>query len=180
MTADRDLAPDDRAREICLRALDRRMYSRRELEQSLARKGIDRETAAHALDRLAEVGLVDDEAFARAFVASRQRTSPRGRRALEADLFKKGIAREIADRVLGDVAEEEDPVEAARRAVASKLRSLSGRPAAEIRRKAEQFLLRRGFNYGTVREALSDLGDGRRGVPLALTWGGAKLTLNPL
>jgi regulatory protein len=158
MTADRDLPPEDRAREICLRALDRRMYSRRELEQSLQRKGIDRETAAPVLDRLAEVGLVDDEAFARAFVASRQRTRPRGRRALEAELFKKGIAREIADRVLGDVAEEEDPVEAARRAVAAKLRSLSGRPPAEIRRKAEQFLLRRGFNYGTVREALADLG----------------------
>ena len=134
------------------------MHSRRELEQALSRKGVAADIAAAVLDRLAEVGLVDDEAFARAFVASRQRSRPRGRRALEAELFRKGVAREIADRVLADLAEEEDPVEAARRAVAPKLRGLSGRPAEEVRRKAEQFLLRRGFSYSTAREALAGLG----------------------
>jgi len=55
-------------------------------------------------------------------------------------------------------------VATARRAVASKLRSLAGRPSEEIRRKAEQFLLRRGFGFDVAREALRDLGEDDAGV----------------
>jgi regulatory protein len=111
------------------------------------------------LDRLAEVGLVDDEAYARVFVAERQRTRPRGPRGLAAELAARGIAAEVIDRVLRDAREAEDPVQAAARAAAPKVRSLRGKPREEIRRKAEQFLLRRGFGYETIREALDGLVD---------------------
>ncbi len=151
-----DLPPEERAREICLRALERRMQSRRELELKLRQKGIEAAIASAVLDRLAEVGLIDDEAFARMFVASRQRTRPRGRRALFAELLKKGVAAEIAESVLDETAEAEDPVEAARRAVASRRRAAAGRADAEAKRKAEQFLLRRGFSYEVARQALAD------------------------
>ncbi len=157
MTADRDLPPRERAREICLRALERRMQSRRELELKLARKGVEAAVAAEVLDRLAEVGLVDDAAYARALIASRQRTRPRGRRALLAELLGKGVSAGVAEAVLAETVESEDPAEAARRAAAPKLRALSGRPAAEARRKTEQFLLRRGFGYGVIRAVLDDL-----------------------
>ncbi len=153
MTGD-ERDPEARAREIVLAALERRMQSRRELELKLRRKGIADAVAAAVLDRLTEVGLVDDAAFARALVASRQRTRPRGRRGLESDLVAKGVAREVIDRVLDEREEEEDVVAAARRAVAAKLRALAGKPRPEARRKAEQFLLRRGFDYETVRRAL--------------------------
>lgn len=133
------------------------MRSRRELELILRRKAIDPDVAAPVLDRLTEAGLVDDVAFARAFVASRQKTRPRGRVGLAAELQKRGIASPIIDTVLAEWGETEDPVETARRAVASKLRTLQGKPPAEIKRKAEAFLLRRGFSYGTAREALRDI-----------------------
>jgi regulatory protein len=149
--------PEERAREICLAALERRMRSRYELEQILRRKGVRPEVAAPVLDRLTEVGLVDDAAFARAFVASRQRTRPRGPRGLVAELKQRGIDPETIDAVLDDLNADEDPVAAARRAVTPKLRSLAGRPSREVRRKAEQFLLRRGFGFETAREALRDL-----------------------
>lgn len=151
---------EERIREICLTSLEHRMRSRRELERILRRKGVAPDAAAPVLDRLVEVGLVDDEQFARAFVASRQRTRPRGARGLAVELAQRGISREIAERVLADLAGEEDAVGTARRAVASKLRSLAGRPREEIRRKAEQFLLRRGFSFDVAREALRDLGEG--------------------
>jgi regulatory protein len=151
------LPQEERAREICLRALERRMNSRRELELKLARKGVAADVASRVLDRLAEVGLVDDLAFARAFLASRQRSRPRGARGLAADLAARGVAREIVDRALAELEETEDPVASARRAVAAKLRALAARPADERRRKAEQFLLRRGFDYDTAREALRDM-----------------------
>jgi regulatory protein len=144
-------------REICLRALENRRRSRRELEQALERKKVDPEVAARVLDRLAAVGLVDDLAYARAFVASRQRTRPRGARALAAELARKGIGRDIVSRVLEERTDEEDPLEAARRALAPKLRALRGRPSEEVRRKAEQFLLRRGFSYVVARDILAEL-----------------------
>jgi len=153
---------EERVREICLRSLERRMRSRRELERVLQRKGIDPEAAAPVLDRLAEVGLIDDEHYARVFVASRQRTRPRGSRGLAAELGQRGIAPEIVARILAEEGESTDPVETARRAVAPKLRSLSGRPPEEVRRKAEQFLLRRGFSYGEAKAALSGLETGDR------------------
>jgi regulatory protein len=154
---DTALPPEERAREICLAALERRMRSRHELEQILRRKGVRLEVAGPVLDRLTEVGLVDDAAFARAFVASRQRTRPRGTLGLAAELRRRGIDAGIIEDVLGELCAAEEPVEAARRAVASKLRSLAGRPPDEVRRKAEQFLLRRGFGFETAREALRDL-----------------------
>jgi regulatory protein len=133
------------------------MRSRYELEQILRRKGVPPEVGAPILDRLTEAGLVDDMAFARAFVASRQRTRPRGRMGLVAELKKRGIDGDVIDAVLDDWTASEDPVDAARRAVAPKLRSLAGKPAPEVRRKAEQFLLRRGFGFETAREVLRDL-----------------------
>ena len=151
------LPPEERAREICLRALERRMHSRRELALKLRQKGVPEEVGEAVLDRLAEVGLVDDEAFARMYVTSRQRSRPRGHRGLLAELLRKGIERETAAAILEELEEEEDPVETARRAVAAKLRSLSGRPPRERKRKAMDFLVRRGFGYDVAARALEDL-----------------------
>jgi regulatory protein len=152
------LPPEARAREVCLSALERRMRSRYELQVILRRKRVPEEVWDQVLDRLTEVGLVNDEEFARFFVTERQRSRPRGRRGLAAELRKRGIDSEVIDLVLDEEIEVEEPVEAARRAVAGKLRALSGKPAEERKRKAEAFLLRRGFNYDVIREALGDLG----------------------
>jgi regulatory protein len=152
-----DLPPEERAREICLSALERRMRSRFELDQILRRKGVPAEVGDPVLERLTAAGLVDDAAFARAFVESRQRSRPRGKRGLSAELRKKGIAPAVIELVLAEREEAENPVEEARRAVAAKLRSLAGKPPALVRQRAEQFLLRRGFDYETIREALRGL-----------------------
>jgi regulatory protein len=153
----RDLPPEEQARQLCLDALERRMRTRKQLAQFLTRKRVPVEVATAVLDRLQEVGLINDEAYARAFVASRQRTRPRGSRGLSSELWAKGVPPEVIDRVLEETEAAEDPIEAARRAVQAKLRQLSGKPAAEIRRKVEQFLLRRGFSYDTAREVLREL-----------------------
>jgi regulatory protein len=155
----RDLSPEERARQLCLDSLERRMRTRKQLAQLLSRKRVEPEIAESVLDRLQEVGLINDEAYARAFVTSRQRTRPRGTRALSSELWAKGIPAEVVDRVLAESAEAEDPKDAARRAVAPKLRQLAGKPQDEVRHKLEQFLLRRGFSYETARDVLRDLSD---------------------
>jgi regulatory protein len=149
-----DLPPEERARQLCLDALERRMRTRKQLAQLLMRKRIGAEVASGVLDRLQDVGLIDDEAYARAFVTARQRARPRGSRALSSELWAKGIPPDIIERVLAETDEAEDPVAAARRALAPKLRQLAGKPPDEVRRKLEQFLLRRGFSYDAARDAL--------------------------
>ena len=132
------------------------MRTRHQLAQLLQRKRIPSEISVAVLDRLQEVGLLNDEAYARAFVASRQRTRPRGNRGLSSELWAKGIAPDVIQRVLVDSEEAEDPVATARRALEPKLRQLAGKPPDERRRKAEQFLLRRGFSYEVTRAVLGE------------------------
>ncbi|HET9232893.1 MAG TPA: regulatory protein RecX, partial [Candidatus Eisenbacteria bacterium] len=155
----RELPPEERARQLCLGALERRMRSRKQLAQLLQRKRIPSEISVAVLDRLQEVGLINDEAYARAFVASRQRTRPRGNRGLSSELWAKGIAPDVIHRVLDESEEVEDPVATARRALEPKLRQLAGKPVDERKRKAEQFLLRRGFSYEVIRTVLGETAD---------------------
>jgi regulatory protein len=152
-----DLSPEERVREYVLSALERRRHSRRELEIKIARKGLSREAAGPVLDRLTEVGLVDDEAFARAYVESRQRSRPRGRRALASELGARGVDRDTVERVLADLREEEPAGDAARRAVAGRLRGLEKLPREEARRKAGAFLARRGFAWSEIEPVLDEV-----------------------
>ena len=151
-----DLPPEERARQLCLGALERRMRTRKQLAQLLQRKRVPSEVSVAVLDRLQEVGLINDEAYARAFVSSRQRTRPRGNRGLSSELWAKGIAPEVIHRVLEEREEAEDPIATARRALEPKLRQLAGKPSDERKRKAEQFLLRRGFSYEVIRTVLGE------------------------
>src|ERR1041384_2065669 len=84
--------PVQRARDICLRPLTARPRTRAELRQALLRKEIEEDVADQVLNRLDEVGLVDDAAFAELWVRSRHTHQGVGRRALAMELRPKGVA----------------------------------------------------------------------------------------
>ena len=69
-----DADPEAVARKILLDQLTGQARSRKELADKLASKNVPDEVATALLDRFEEVGLVDDEAFARSWVADRQRS----------------------------------------------------------------------------------------------------------
>ena len=91
------------ARTILLDALTGQARSRRELRDKLAKKDVPDELAERLLDRFTEVGLVDDEAFARSWVESRQRSRGLARRALAQELRRKGVDDETARTALDDL-----------------------------------------------------------------------------
>ena len=102
------------ARKILLDQLTGRARSRKELGDKLASKQVPDEIATRLLDRFEEVGLVDDDAFARSWVSQRQSADGGGkglaRRALAQELRRKGVDDETAREALDDVdpgAEEE-------------------------------------------------------------------------
>nr|WP_279536306.1 regulatory protein RecX [Nocardioides ochotonae] len=135
--------------------------SRKELADKLAGKDVPPEIATALLDRFEEVGLVDDEAFARAWIASRQPGKGLARRALAQELRRKGIDDEVARDALDEI-DPADEEEAARRLVRKKLRSLSRVDDQIATRRLVGMLARKGYSSGlafsVVREELADAG----------------------
>ena len=132
--------------------------TRAELEQALARRGVPAGAATAVLDRFTEVGLIDDVAFASAWVQSRHDGRKLGRRALSAELRRRGVADEVV-RDAVEVVSDEDEETAARALVSRKLPAMAGvSPDAKMRRLVGM-LARKGFGQGlamrVIREALA-------------------------
>jgi regulatory protein len=85
-----------------LRFLESRARSAYEVRGRLVRHGYRPDLVESCIARLTELGMVDDAAFAQAWVESRDRARPRGERALRRELAQKGINREIADETLAE------------------------------------------------------------------------------
>jgi regulatory protein len=149
------------ARKILLDQLTGRARSRSELEGKLATKGVPADVALRLLDRFEEVGLVDDEAFARSWVESRQAGKGLARRALAQELRRKGVDDEVAREVLEDV-DPDDEEEAARRLVRRKLRTAARLDRDTAVRRLSGMLARKGYPaslaFRVVREELESAG----------------------
>ena len=143
------------ARRILLERLTGAPRSRAELEKSLAKKRVPADVARRLLDRFTEVGLIDDEAFARAWVESRQRGRGLARRALAVELHRKGIEPDVAADVLADVACE-DEARVARELVRRKLRSVRDVAEPARTRRLLGMLARKGYSAGVALDAIRE------------------------
>jgi regulatory protein len=157
---DPDADPETVARGIALRMLDQAPRTRAELATALAKRGVPDDAATAVLDRFDEVGLIDDEAFATAWVDSRHRGRGLARRALSAELRRKGIDAEVATQALEAISAE-DEVETARSLVQRRAASMRGLPVDVRTRRLVGMLARKGFGgsvaYRVVREVCSEL-----------------------
>jgi regulatory protein len=149
--------PAERAREICLRQLAVRPRTRAELATALRRGGISKEVAAQVLDRYDEVGMIDDVAFARAWVSSRHHSRGLARRALASELRQRGVAPDTVGAALSEL-DGDTEAATARALVERKLRTTTGEPEAVFRRLAGM-LARKGYPAGlafrVVKEAMA-------------------------
>jgi regulatory protein len=157
--------PLDWARQIVLRQLTAAPRSRSQLEQVLRRKGCPDAVAAAVLDRMTEVGLVDDTAYAGMLVRSQQAGRGLARRALAQELRRRGVDDEAAQAALDEV-DPHDEEERARELVAKKMRSMSGlEPLVQTRRLAGM-LARKGYpselSMRVVREAVREAPEHQR------------------
>lgn len=110
--------------------------------------------------RLVEVGYLDDEAFARTWVESRDRARPRGETALRRELYLKGVDRQVIDEVLVkrlDSAADGDPNRDAATALLERKRAALSREPDERKRRQRAYALlaRNGFDPETCREVAS-------------------------
>ena len=153
--------PESVARGICLRALTGAPKTRQQLADLLAQRGVPDEAAEAVLDRFTEVGLIDDAAYARAWVSSRQAGRGLARRALSSELRAKGVDPEVAAEAV-EVVDDEDERAAAQRLVERRMPSMRRLDRTTATRRLMGMLARKGYNGGlaaaVIREAL-DIAD---------------------
>ena len=136
------------ARERALAMLDRRDYSRAELLKKLVEKGETEDDAAAAVERLAELGFVDDARYA-PIVVRHYAAKGYGPQRVKQELQRRGIPRELWDTAMEQMPEQDDTVD---RLLRSKLKSESS-DRAELK-KAQDFLLRKGYGWEEIRSAV--------------------------
>lgn len=162
---DDDADPHAVARAVVLRLLTGAPRSRSELEQALRRKGCPDDVAADVLDRMEQVGLVDDVAYAESFVRSRQAGRGLATRALAQELRTKGVDDEVAREVLDDIDPDAERARA-HELVAKRLRSMHGLDRTVQTRRLAGMLARKGYGsevaMAVVREQLDALPEHRR------------------
>ncbi|MFE9769921.1 recombination regulator RecX [Streptomyces sp. NPDC005808] len=159
--------PVERARAICLRLLTGTPRTRKQLADALHKREIPDDVAEKVLSRFEEVGLINDSAFADAWVESRHHGRGLARRALVQELRTKGVDSTLIDEAVGQLDSEQEEA-TARELVARKLRSTRGLDRDKRLRRLAGMLARKGYPQGmalrVVRQALEEEGEDTEGL----------------
>ncbi|MFE0046067.1 recombination regulator RecX [Streptomyces albireticuli] len=154
--------PEEQARAICLRLLTGSPRTRKQLADALAKRDIPAEVAEEVLARFEDVGLIDDSAFAGAWVESRHHGRGLARRALARELRTKGVDAAVIDEAVGRLDSEQEE-RTARELVDRKLRATRGLDREKRLRRLAGMLARKGYPEGlalrVVRRALEEEGE---------------------
>ena len=143
----------NRARERALYLLGLRDYACKELEQKLLTEASP-EIAAAVVERLREVGLLDDERYALRLARSLSEQKHYPRRRIEQELRHRGISSVLIQAAVAELGGED--YEQALALLQKKYYNKLNDP--ESRRRVVAALARRGFSYGAIRRAMDEMG----------------------
>ncbi|MFG2596023.1 recombination regulator RecX [Streptomyces sp. NPDC048462] len=159
--------PVEQARDVCLRLLTGTPRTRKQLADALRKREIPDEAAEAVLSRFEDVGLINDAAFADAWVESRHRGRGLARRALVRELRTKGVDTTVIDEAVGRLDPDQEEA-TARELVSRKLRSTRGLDRDKRLRRLAGMLARKGYGEGmalrVVRRALEEEGEDTEGL----------------
>lgn len=140
-----------KAIDVAANLLSYRPRSSHEIRQKLTKKGYDEFVIETAIERMTNLKYLDDRAFAKFWIESRNRSKPRGKRALQYELRNKGVSDAIVRELLEDMVDEQS---GAYQAAQKRIRRMRGKTEYEFKKKVGAFLQRRGFNYEAINQAL--------------------------
>jgi len=148
------------AKSSALNGLAQRARTAHEVRQSLVQKGFAETVAEDTVADLERIGMIDDAAYAQAFVHGRFSGRGYGPARLRQDLQRKGIARETIEAALAELTEVEDLGAEARDQARRKWQSLASEDDSRKRRKKTMdYLVRRGFGFDEARSAVEAVAD---------------------
>ncbi len=131
--------------------LNKRRHTKKELTEKLVKKEYDISVSREVADYLEEAGYIDDLDYARRFIHDAVKIKKYGTVRIKKDLYNKGVNGDVIDKAFEESEVDTDTV----------LSDLIEVKASNMDLKDEKqlnrlygFLLRRGFNYGEIKEAL--------------------------
>lgn len=146
-----DKSNERRAKEKALWLISYRSHSKKELFDKLKRS-FDEESAQKAVDRMEELGLINDEEFARLYARKLVNGKKMSVKAAEYELYRKGIDKITAEQVLGEL--EYDPQTQIIEFITKKYKNFNDE---KIRRRAVAALQRKGYSWEEIRQAIESL-----------------------
>ncbi len=146
-----------KAKNYVYRIIARRMYTSKEIRNKLIERGYIDEIIQDVIATMERYGYVNDEVYAEEWVKSRMKSKPKGKIALRQELARKGIDKSIIEDALGQAFDESTEADMALVLAQRKISSYSKDDPAAARRKLQSFLLRRGFGYGIVKDAVEQV-----------------------
>ncbi len=154
------------AREFALKALAARDQTRKELIERLINKRFSAIIAEAAILQLEELGMLDDRRTAAEYIRTRLAGGPVARSLLETELLERGLEPGLVQTVLHDALEGQDEESEALELARDKVRRSPARLSPDdIRRRAFAFLIRRGFDEETARQAVETASEEYLGRP---------------
>ena len=151
-----DNAKKNQAQISALRLLAASPKSRKELAGKLADKGYPEETVRETLDQLEKQGLQSDRAFAQNLLERWTYAQPSGRRKIDFELKRRGIASAIREELLSSIAPEDERARA-RELASARWERLTKLPAEKRTQRVYEFLIRRGFDFQICRDLVEQL-----------------------
>jgi len=148
--ADRD---KEGAMLFAVKLLGLRSHSRDELERKLRKKGYDVSCIEAVMEKLTLQGLIDDRVFGAEFIQSRSRRKPAGKLRMRSELRKKGVS----DTIITTLVSAMNSRELCMKAAEKKIRSLHARSGADKKKRLEQFLHNRGFEWQDIQPVVKSL-----------------------
>lgn len=143
------------AKELSLRFLSYRVRSEKEVRDKLKSKGFTKDITEKVIEDLRRVNLLDDYEFASAWIRDRLSNNPRGKALLKQELYKKGIKQEIIERTLKEYfADEARELALAKKLLGKRIKRYENLEPNVAKRRMSDFLLRRGFSYDIIKQAL--------------------------
>ncbi len=132
------------------RYLSYRPRSESELRDRLQRRGFPMEHIDRVVEKLKELKLLNDEAFARFWAENRASFRPRSRQMTRRELQKKGVDKDVISQAINEI----DETESAYNAAIARARRLQNLEYQEFRQRLSEFLRRRGFTYDTISQTV--------------------------
>jgi len=145
-----------RAQETAYRLLSYKPRSRKELIERLGQKGFLQDVIEEVIRRLEAEGYIDDEAYGQGIAKSLIQRRLLGKEALRSELSKRGLEREITEKIIEDSYAGREEGDLAFQALERKWRTLREKPIEVAKRRASDYLRRKGFSFGVIRKVLME------------------------
>ena len=144
-----------KAKDYAYRLLSYRQRSTEEIKGCLERKGFTPKTIRDTIKYLSEIDYLNDENFAKLWMRSKMQSNPLAFSLLRYQLKRKGIDRQIIEKVVSDFAGQYDEYKIARELASSRRPRYKGLEPLKVKRRLYDYLRRRGFSHEVISEAIN-------------------------